>query len=215
MSEYIAHFFSQPPLVAVLISSVTALIIAVFGEMMRKWWIKPKLHILKTVEMHEQSVDRMDGITASTDYWLSVYRIMIENKGNISARDVEVDVVSIYDDINIKRNNFLPCPLVWTHAQEYSKSRIIRDIHSNQVAYLDFISLYIPSFSSHSEYHCKVNRKLFLNIGPGRDSSELSGLKKGKTMLKLKIYQESGHAISCDCSVHWDGQSDVAIEFID
>src|SRR3989344_8791678 len=85
-----------------VVAAITALSLAGgFGRWLLSKFYKPKLEIL-SLRSFKQYKD------------LTLWRFAIKNKGNEIAKNVQADVIAIYDN-DKKRIDFLPVPLKWTH----------------------------------------------------------------------------------------------------
>lgn len=104
------------------------------------------------------------------------FRLMIKNKGETTAFDVEPYLEKIEG-----RKNFIPLPLRWTHL----KGEIRRNIHPDQEVYLDLFS-----FSKKDEAVPHI-----LTSIRKRNSEDLDNLNDGENILEIKMYQKNGKTI--------------------
>lgn len=116
-------------IVVSLLSTMAALVIATFDGRMKRWAEKPKLGI-KTVAHNSQ---------ANGNVTQDVWRLLMENEGKGTAREVEVYAEKIIRNRSIVEN-FLPVPLQWTHYQTRGNNAVSRDIHPSQSVFIDLIS---------------------------------------------------------------------------
>lgn len=107
--------------IGTILASVTALIIAIFHDMMRAWVMKPKLDVsidlnppdcfMIPVKYHNNSGMVVDIVDT---YYL---RLKVTNKGNEKAENVEVFALQLMEDRGNGQwgevNTFLPMNLVW------------------------------------------------------------------------------------------------------
>lgn len=185
----------QPEFVGAALASIVALGIALYGEPLRRRWIKTTLLANKVVH-HVQG--RGD---------LIVYRLLIINVGNHKAQDVEVTVDKLYEDGGVERKNFLPVPLGWTHAHAYVRTAVLRDIHPGQWVYLDLCDF----IHSQREGQGFSEAVLRLSAQAGQEIPDFNRLKPGKTKLLLKAYQTDGKPLPIEIIVEWDGNNEPKI----
>lgn len=187
----------QPEFVGAALASSAALLIALFGEPIRRWWIKTTLKVIR-ITSHIQGGGG-----------LIVYRLLISNEGNHKAQDVEVTVEKLFEDNN-ERKNFLPVPLGWTHAGAYLKSPVVRDIHLKQPVYLDLCEFIYPQRDGQGV----TDAVLRLRAEAGQEIPDFNRLKKGKTRLMLKAYQADGKPLPVNVNIEWDGNNKPKINLI-
>ena len=206
---------------------LTAILIAVFGRSAAKYVsglifkpnLKPNDEILRIEQPGEV-----------------VYRLQIQNEGKDTAREVEVSVTEISDD-GVRRDNFLPVPLRWTHFQSGTSGPAKRDIHRNQSVYLDLCALQIDNkdlrITSAIGMRDEICRILRSDLPPDLQGFYDHYLKQSvgthydlindwlqtgtiqrncESKLKLEIYQQSGHSPSINIEIKWEGDKDP--EFI-
>jgi len=151
-----------------LIASITALFIAGGGGrwLMTKFY-RPKLEIVG-FGPHKQASN------------LKVWRIVIKNYGNEVARNVQADVIKIYDK-NKERENFLPIPLQWTHLNQES-----RDIFPGQTTYLDFFDDIPGTHSSPAS----VIHSVRLRSQFGLDVADFTYLKNETSEVQIAIFHD-------------------------
>lgn len=160
-----------------LIPSLIALLIAGgIGKFIKPHLgIKPKLEILglqRFLQGHQ------------------VWRIAVINNGLEIAKNVQVDVVKIYDG-NVLRENFLPMPLPWTHRDTHPDKEN-RNILPKQTVYLDVF------------YH-KANDPNDVHIATrfGGDIDNFRKLKNGKSKLVLTFFEQSGGSFNKEIEISW------------
>lgn len=185
----------QPEFLGAALASSAALLIALFGEPIRRWWIRTTLKINK-VTSHTQGGGG-----------LVVYRLLIINEGNHKAQDVEVTVEKLFEDGN-ERKNFLPVPLGWTHADAYLKSPVIRDIHPKQQVYLDLCEFVYPQ----REGQRLSDAVLRLRAEAGQEIPDFTRLKRGKTRLFLRAFQADGKPLVVVVNIEWDGDNEPKVK---
>jgi hypothetical protein len=166
------------PAIAVIISLVIALFVPWYAERLRR---RPR----------KNNLAKIGTSTNIQEDELYVGRLIIRNQSNVRAVNVEAYVESIVDN-GIKRDNYLPVPLYWTHSQLY-KSPILRDIFGNQTVYLDIFNY--KAISDGDIY------KLTSPIGHVRDYCDL---KLGETELHIRLYQESGQVVREKVTISWE-----------
>ena len=187
----------QPEFVGATLASLVALGIALFGEPVRRIWIRTTLKASKVVSHVQGSGD------------LIVYRLLITNIGNHKAEDVEATVERLDDD-GSERKNFLPVPLGWTHAHAYVKSPVLRDVSPKQKVYLDLCEF----IQSQREGQGFSEAVLRLRAEAGQEIPAFNRLKPGKTKLFLKAYQADGKPLSISIFVEWNGNNEPNIKLI-
>lgn len=157
-------------------TALVAVIIAIWRDDLEKLLHRPKMII------HTNSLENIQNHQGQT-------RLIFENKGKATARDVEVYINKIFDNNTDARENFIAVPLSWTH-----DGRPKRDFHPNQFGYLDL---------------CRIN-----NVGaPSKDPvfvlSAGAGvptyqeIKSGKTKIELIIFQASGQKNIYEVHLSW------------
>jgi gas vesicle protein len=168
-------FFEQyGTLIGTSIASATALFIAVGGRWLRSKFYKSKL---KVVDFKKFAQKRDEDTSL-----LIVWRIVIKNCGNETAKNVQADVTKIYDN-EIKRPGFLPVPLKWTHLDNES-----RNILPGQTVYLDLFD----------EIHSFLPRAMEIRLCTrfGLDIRKFTFLENGKANLKIAIFQKNGSKLN-------------------
>jgi len=157
--------------------SIIALLIAGgIGRYIKPWLgIKPNLEIL--------GLDRY----RQTHH---VWRLTVVNSGYKTAKNVQVDVVKIYDE-NVLRENFLPMPLPWTHRDTHPDKES-RDILPKQTVYLD---VFYHKINSPDDVHIATR------FGGGIDN--FRKLKKGKSKLILTFFEQSGKSFNKEIEISW------------
>lgn len=108
---------------ATIAATVSALIIAIWGKSLGSLFYQPNVILRdKLMNIQTNTAGKKQGQT----------RLLFENIGNMTAEDVEVYVLNVYD-VDQPRKDFLPVPLSWTH-----DGRSRRSFHPRQFGYLDF-----------------------------------------------------------------------------
>jgi len=157
---------------SVLPSVVALLVAGGIGRYIKPYLgIKPNLEVFELVRFHQEHY---------------IWRLAIVNNGKETAKNVQVDVVKIYDNGN-PRENFLPMPLPWTHTNKES-----RDVSPKQTVYLD---VFYHKISDPNDAHIATR------FGGGVDS--FRKFKFGKTRLILTFYEQSGKSFSKEVEVSW------------
>lgn len=150
-----------------LIASIVALIIAIWGDNIRRIFIKPFL-IFSEVE----AVPQINSSLGTTHMML---RLAVKNKNNFftaPARNLRASITYIKNgEIS------LPMPLTWTHIEKDS-----RDISKGEVAYLDVIK-YNPSDSSFYRFHSKMDGLIGL--------PEYFLSRNEKTEIRISFFEEN------------------------
>jgi len=188
----------QPEFLGALLASSVALGIAIFGERIRRLWIKTTL---EATEVYK---------TIQSGGGLVLYRLLLINKGNHKAQDVEVIVENFYGGDGKMRGNFLPVPLEWTHSHAYMKSKIVRDIHPKQPVHLDLLE-FIPSQRQGQGY---TDASLKLRAGAGNELPDSTAIDAGQSSLLLKAYQADGKPLRIKLKIKWDGKELPIIKLI-
>ncbi|MBI2621991.1 MAG: hypothetical protein HYW63_05110 [Candidatus Levybacteria bacterium] len=170
-------------LIGTIIASLTALVIAIWGRGLKRLGYKPKIEIVDLIQNNQNP---------SLDLW----RLVIKNSGNDTAKKVQVDIVEVFDDGNKVRKNFLPIPLRWTHLDTES-----REILPNQTVYLDL-------FEHINRGKDITNLQFFLRFGSryAQEIKDFCFLEEGDSKINLKIFQESGDSLEITIYAKWDGQ---------
>lgn len=158
-----------------VLPSIVALLIA--GGIGR--FIKPYLGIKPELEVLE-----LNRFLQAHHVW----RLAIVNNGRETAKNVQVDLVKMYDE-SVPRENFLPMPLPWTHTDKES-----RDILPKQTVYLD---VFYHKTNSPDDVHIATR------FGGGIDN--FRKLKIGRSKLILTFYEQSGRSFSKEVEVSWPG----------
>lgn len=109
---------SLPQWTAAIATSI-AVILAIWGEKIKHSIIKPKLVFLE-VKNSPQNIGEQEVV---------MFRLRLENKGGISAKDVKAFVI---ENSNVDQKRFIPIPLNWTHINGRK-----RYISNGEEAYLD------------------------------------------------------------------------------
>lgn len=180
--------YFDPNFLSALITSIVALLIALFNEPIRKIWRITNLEV-KSVRENEQN--------NQTIY----YRLVAKNTGNTTIRDAEIYIEKVIDDYT-ERKNFLPVPLRWTHSSAYMTAGVYRNIHPGQTVLLDFCE-YIAD---------KKLVKLFLSAGG--EVNDYSIIKASRTKLFLNIYQESGQTSKAEVLIKWNKNKKPVVSII-
>jgi hypothetical protein len=175
-----------------IITSLTALSIALFSEPLLNKFIRKTKLVVKSIASHTQGNGN-----------LIVYRALISNEGLYRAKDVEVYAEEIIESNN-KRENFLPVPFGWTHAHAYSKG-VYRDIHPNQSVYLDVFDYIISP----------KGNLIRLSLKAGNEISDFSNINKGEIIIKSRIYQASGQTVNLKLKINWNGIDKPELKIID
>jgi hypothetical protein len=111
-------------LLGVLATCISTLILgglAIFGEQVKKIFLKPKIMGVESKRTFQQVGNR--------EYIYN--RLIVENIGRVSAKDVRA-LLTYFD--GPKAENFIPFPLNWTHW-----NRTTRDISRGEPAYIDIL----------------------------------------------------------------------------
>lgn len=168
-------FFEQyGTLIGTSVASGMALFIAVGGKWLRSKFYKSNLKIVD----FKKYIQKRDNDTSL----LVVWRMVVKNCGNETARNVQADVIKIYDN-ETKREGFLPVPLRWTHLNNES-----RDILPGQTVYLDLFD----------EIHTFFPKNLEIRLCTrfGLDIRKFTFLENGKANLKIAIFQKNGSIVN-------------------
>lgn len=153
-----------------LIASLTALFIAGGGgRFLSSLFYKPKLSVVAFRRFKQKDE-------------LAVWRILIKNEGNDTARDVQADIEKVYDE-GRERKNFLTVPLQWTHLNEEK-----RDILLKQTVYLDIFDeiLRFEGSPAHKSPQIRFRTRFGLEI------FDFSWLKTKESRIKIVVFQRSG-----------------------
>lgn len=178
-------FYTDPNFLGAIVASVVALFIAVFSDTLRKVFLNGNLYVDKVLDHKQGNGD------------LILYRLLITNKGNYPAKDVEV-----YVDNVIGKNNFLPVPLIWTHARAYMTPGVYRNIHPNQSVMLDLCEF------------TKSRKLLKFRLAAGDEVEDFCILDGNNKEITLKIYQEDGKTISVKLKLTWASEELPQISII-
>ena len=122
---------------------------------------------------------------------IQYYRLVITNNGRWRAKSVSA-LIEDRETGNKKERGFLPSPLPWTH-----QGNVI-DIQKRQPVHLDLIE-----YKFDKEENKYILRLLSDEIKPLHN---LSRFKKGNTVLKVNLYQQSGQVIKIEVSLYWNGK---------
>ena len=127
--------------------------------------------------------DNAVGVRHGTGFWykLKYFRIAIKNKGEVTARDVEVSLESIE-----KRKNFIPIPLNWTHINS-----IKRNISPGQTVYFDVFC------TKEND-----NDNPIITSPIGFHGKKMSQLSLGHNKLIIKLYQDNGKTRTIDLKIN-------------
>lgn len=220
-----------------LIASLTALVLAIWGGRMRRIAEKPKLKVGENIISHNQPISNGTGSQVHVDS--THYRFLIKNEGNATAKDVEVYIEEIAND-GVKRDNFLPVPLRWTHYQTKGGGQVVRNILPKQSVYLDFCVLISGDYrlrlatpievedftvlnpiknSVLNKQACAIHAN---NVASGMASHEViqawidneSVVQKEEIEIKGAIYQESGDTVSVRVKIKINGTSTPVITIV-
>ncbi len=120
---------------------------------------------------------------------ICLYRLLIENDSNYTAKNVEIDIEEVIDN-GKEREYFLSAPHRWTH-----RENSLRDIFPHQIASLDIITI-------------KEVPAQFISLGAPFlwNIPNMTEIKPGTTILKFKYYTENGQTGSMKVQVKWEGK---------
>lgn len=124
-----------------------------------------------------------------------VGRLVLTNTGKFVAKSVTANLEKIFYDEE-ERENFFPAPLKWTHGQLNKDGETVRDIYPNQTVYLDVYNY----FSDERYEDVPVN----FAVGGGVEIHNLSVMNYGKSVIYIKLYQESGQVEEIRLEANWD-----------
>lgn len=158
--DYWSQFFLT--ITGAFVAGLIGLCTVIFRDWYEKWHNKSNLETIK-IAIYEQN----------SRY---IYRLILENRGDYSAENAEVELIEIIR--NKKKLNFVPSPMRWTHL-----NGAVRDIFPNQVAFLDILE----SFEVNQENYIAELKPLYID-----HLREITRIEKGETLIKLKIYQKNG-----------------------
>jgi hypothetical protein len=162
-------------------------LIAIVGERVRDRLFHPEVRAVRATST-EQGPWR-------------VSRLLLQNEGSASAREVEAFVDKVLDG-GQERENFIPVPLHWTHGQAKEGSAYVSDIHVGQQRLLDLVQVERSSYpGGHS-----LTLRLCVVKAAGRHP-DLSRLIAGRTDLGIALYNASGKTTRLQVQVDWDGKS--------
>lgn len=119
----------------------------------------------------------------------NVWRLLIKNTGKNTALDVQVDIVEVKDDGEV-RENFLPVPLRWTH-----KDCENRDILPGQAVYLDIFEHFNRFEDSRAIFATRF----------GRGIGDFTEIKSGVSRIKIAFFERGGISFTKHIDVSWDG----------
>lgn len=194
LSDLISRpFYREPEVIAVVVSSLVALAIALFGEHFRRLTMRGKLKVVGT-KVYDQSTETYPPFPPEVNK-LHLGRIAIKNEGYFKALSVEAYVEAIkYTDND--RENFLAVPLSWTHGQLLRGGIITRDIHPKQIVYLDIFNYFFDN-DYVGNHVCRLATPVAQNV------DILTGIGIGKSELVIKVYQERGKHLTVNLIVEW------------
>jgi hypothetical protein len=167
----------------------------IFAEHLRRRPKESKLNAVDT-DIKKQINDG----AVFNDGWalLNMGRLIVRNDGKFIAGRVEAYLDRIEDNGKC-RENFFPIPLKWTHGQlSASGSPTVRDIYPGQTVYLD---VYKEEYKQRPVALSRVS----IDLAAGGDIKDFSELPKGRSVLFIKIYQESGQVDNVSLEIKWDG----------
>lgn len=124
-----------------------------------------------------------------------LYRLVILNDSDYLAKNVEINTEQVFDYDNTIRD-FIPAPLRWTHGSDYP-----RDIFPHQTVYLDIC-----------EVKQEQNKFITLTLPHLAGLDEMLIIKKGRTKLVLKYYQENGQTGIIKLEIKWNGKENFTEE---
>ena len=156
--SFIASFFA----------SLVALSIAIWGWKMGSWFKRPKLKVIRLKKYNQNG-------------GLNVWRILIKNVGNETAKNVESEIIEVYDGA-IKRENFLPCPLRWANRQNLESYRSLMNILPGQTAFVDLLD----EFYRDGKLNMRFGTVISLD-----DIKDFSYLSNDRSMIKVGIFCEN------------------------
>lgn len=131
---------------------------------------------------------------------LNVGRLAIKNCGKYKAKSVEAYIDRIVLDDGEVRKDFLPMPLLWTHGTVNAKSPTTRDIYPNQVVYLDIFNYILDD----SVVNNNIVRFAF---AAEVQYDNLSHLYVGRSLITVKLYQESGQVSTLTFALDYNGEN--------
>jgi hypothetical protein len=161
--------------IILLLAPIVALAIGLWKDDWRKKIEKSNIKAIK-VNKHCQN----------SEYY---YRLVLKNEGKYTAKNLEIDIEEVYDD-KLKRKNFVPSPLRWTHRDTKP-----RDVFPSQTCQLDICN-----------FRFKQGENLILTAPDIMNLKSIPFLKAGKSKLILKHYQENGQTGIIKLSVFWTGK---------
>lgn len=160
------------------IGTMFAVIVALFGELIRSKLFPSKIRMLN---IWENIQGDSQGHT----------RLLFRNIGSTTAYEVEVYVNRIIDD-GRERQGFLPVPLIWTHTADAITKR---DLHPKQFGY------YLDLCRIDDVNNPGIEPKLPLIFGAGVKTYQ--DIYHGRTTLELVVSQKSGDLIFYDVDLEW------------
>jgi hypothetical protein len=178
----IAEWIAAISTLLAAIATFGAIIVAIFGEKLKRWFIKPRL-VLIDVRKTQQTVNDKDGKSMEVE----MFRFHLKNEGSASTGSVKAIVVH---NSNVDQERFIPIPLNWTHVGNK------RDIAGGEELYLD---LFLKN--ENSEYSwCWPH-----GIGPNEPA--ITKLKTdGKSNIKVDFYDK--YSLLNSVTIKFDPKND-------
>lgn len=180
--------------IATLIASAVALAIAIWGEWLKQFFFKSNLlvrqeDVLINDQQYIPPPKRTDvGYLPQPPIMQAMVRLFFLNKGNATARDVEVYVTKVYDN-GVPRKSFLSVPLPWTH-----DGKTVRNFHPKQFGYLDFCWAF-------DAFKTGDNPKLILIAGKSVPNYE--NIYTEQTEFEITVFQKSAKVKKFIVSLKW------------
>jgi hypothetical protein len=110
----------------VAFGTIVLAVLAVFQDRIRSWFWSPKLDC--TISLHPPDCHRTISLLGDKQFFSFYYLLEIWNKGNVSARNVEVLIVDVQrkEGTSFKMiDSFLPDNLKWSTLFDVSGDRLI------------------------------------------------------------------------------------------
>lgn len=106
--------------IGTLAAVVVALVIAIFGEKLKHWAVRPRLSLRKVRvgRPDSEGTRRISTRTEADEGTAYFFRLAIRNRGNTAAHDVQVFLNSVERVVNGEREEvtaFTPMNLVWSY----------------------------------------------------------------------------------------------------
>jgi hypothetical protein len=155
---------SWPEFLTAIGTIATSIIAVVLA--LRDYFYKPNMKLINNRENIQRSANVAQGHT----------RLEFINDGNGTGKNVNVYIEHIIDN-DIPRPDFLPVPLSWTHDGRY-----FRNFPPKEIWFLDLCR----------KENVNNNQFPHLVLAAGEGVKNYEALYPGKTILQLKISDESG-----------------------